>query len=167
MKHIIYECLHLSRSVPISYRENIYFLFFIFHSLCSTSQTGKDDKHGKQAKSAFSQAMYRQRVRKLGSWWLGDRGGDMGMADMGKLAQLLFKRAVAEGTILKQLSVLARHKKKGKCKCQQASFRGKLEVPRCPPTLLGAVLPTWLGVCPSEELPALLLSPQECLRSHS
>lgn len=91
MKHIIYECLHLSRSVPISYKEKIYFYFFIiFIPLCSSSQTGKDDKHHthrKQAQSAFSQAVYHQRVNKLGSWWLGDRGGDVRMADTGKLAQ--------------------------------------------------------------------------------
>lgn len=30
MKHIIYECLHLSRSVPISYKEKIYFYFLFF-----------------------------------------------------------------------------------------------------------------------------------------
>lgn len=74
------ECSHKLQ------REDL-FLFFIFLSLCSFSQTGKDDKHGKQAQGAFSQAVCRQRVRKLGSWWLGDRGGDVGMADMGKLAQ--------------------------------------------------------------------------------
>lgn len=81
MKHIIYECLHLSRSVPISYKEKIYFYFLFFLLSVLFSQTGKDDKHGKQAQGAFSQAACRQGVRKLGSWWLEDRGGDVGMAD--------------------------------------------------------------------------------------
>ncbi len=90
MTRIIYECLHLSRSVPISYKEKIYLIFLLYVFLCSSSQTGKDDKnhtHRKQAQDAFSQAVYLQRVRRLGSWWLGDRGGDARMADTGKLAQ--------------------------------------------------------------------------------
>lgn len=47
MKHIIYECLHQSRSVPISYREKIYFLFFVLSVLLPklAKMTSTENKH--------------------------------------------------------------------------------------------------------------------------
>lgn len=91
----------------------------------------------------------------------GSRHGETGTINR------LFKRAPAEGSFLKQQQIEYISAKQREMQ-MSTSFKphlgGSYTFPVVPPRL-GAALPTWLSVCPSEELPALLLPPQECEES--
>lgn len=162
IKHIIYECLRLSEC---SHNLRRYFFLYLYLFVLYSFYSFLNWHGWRHAPYPLKTiANCGQWVRKLGSsWWC---GGGSGYGETGTINRL-FKRAAAEGSFLKQQQIeyiSAKQREMQMSMSFKPHLGGSYTLPVVPPWF-GAALPTWLSVCPSEELPALLLPPQECEES--